>query len=158
MAAQTLDDLPTPALILDRAVLRRNLKRMSERLRNAGVMLRPHLKTAKSIEVGRMAVEGHDGRITVSTLAEARYFADGGFKDILYGVGVVPSKLPAVAELRRRGVNLRVVTDNLPVARAIADAAKNGDTFSVFIEIDSGGGRAGCRAGRRDDPCRPFLS
>src|SRR5918993_484504 len=143
MAAQTLDDLPTPALILDRAILRRNLKRMSERLRSAGVMLRPHLKTAKSIEVGRMAVEGHDGRITVSTLAEARYFADGGFKDILYGVGVVPSKLAAVAELRRRGVNLRVVTDNLVVARAIADAAKNGDTFSVFIEIDSGGGRAG---------------
>ena len=143
MAAQTLDDLPTPALILDRAVLRRNLKRMSERLRNAGVMLRPHLKTAKSVEVGRMAVEGHDGRITVSTLAEARYFADGGFTDILYGVGVVPSKLAAVAELRRRGVNVRVVTDNLAVARAIADAAKNGDTFSVFIEIDSGGGRAG---------------
>ena len=143
MATQTLDDLPTPVLILDRAILRRNLKRMSERLRNAGVMLRPHLKTAKSVEVGRMAVEGHDGRITVSTLAEARYFADGGFKDILYGVGVVPSKLPAIAELRRRGVNLRVVTDNLAVAKAIAEAARDGDTFSVFIEIDSGGGRAG---------------
>ena len=63
-----------------------------------------------------MAVEGHDGRITVSTLAEARYFAKGGFTDILYGVGVVPSKLAAVTELRRQGVNLRVVTDNLPVA------------------------------------------
>jgi D-serine deaminase-like pyridoxal phosphate-dependent protein len=143
MAAQTLDDLPTPALILDRAILRRNLKRMSERLRRAGVMLRPHVKTAKSLEVGRMAVEGHDGRITVSTLAEARYFADGGFTDILYGVGIVPSKLAAVAELRRRGVNLRVVTDNLSVAKAIAGAAKDGDTFSVFIEIDSGAGRAG---------------
>src|SRR4051812_31384436 len=143
MAAQTLDDLPTPALILDRAVLRRNLKRMSERLRNAGVMLRPHLKTAKSVQVGRMAVEGHDGRITVSTLAEARYFAKGGFKDILYGVGVVPSKLAAVTELRRQGVNLRVITDNLSVAKAIADAAKNGDSFSVFIEVDSGAGRAG---------------
>src|SRR5688572_8976017 len=141
MATQTLDDLPTPALILDRAILRRNLKRMSERLAEAGVALRPHLKTAKSLQVGRMAVAGHDGRITVSTLAEARYFAAGGFKDILYGVGVVPSKLAAVAELRRRGVNLRVVTDNLAVARAIADAAKNGDTFSGFIEIDSGGRR-----------------
>src|SRR5471032_3337816 len=134
MAAHTLDDLPTPALILDRAVLRRNLKRMSERLRQAGVALRPHLKTAKSVQVGRMAVEGHDGRITVSTLAEARYFADGGFKDILYGVGVVPSKLAAVTEIRRKGVNLRIVTDNLAVARAIADAATNGDTFSVFVE------------------------
>ena len=143
MAARTLDDLPTPALILDRSVLRRNLKRMSERLRAAGIMLRPHLKTAKSLQIGRMAVEGHDGRITVSTLAEARYFAEGGFTDILYGVGIVPAKLPAVTELRRRGVNLRIVTDNLPVARAIVSAAVQGDTFSVFIEIDSGGGRAG---------------
>ena len=40
---QTLDDLPTPVLILDRAILRRNLKRMSDRLRQAGVALRPHL-------------------------------------------------------------------------------------------------------------------
>jgi D-serine deaminase-like pyridoxal phosphate-dependent protein len=144
MAAQTLDDLPTPALILDRAILDRNLKRMSERLQSAGVVLRPHLKTAKSIEIGRRAVAGHDGRITVSTLAEARYFAKGGFTDILYGVGVVPSKLAAVTELRRQGVNLRVVTDNIVVARAIAvAAAREGDTFSVFIEIDSGGGRAG---------------
>jgi len=141
--SQTLDDLPTPALILDRAILRRNLKRMSDRLKHAGVALRPHLKTAKSVQIGRMAVEGHDGRITVSTLAEARYFAQGGFTDIFYAVGIVPSKLPAVTELRRQGVNLRVVTDNLAVARAIAEAAKNGDGFSVFIEIDSGGGRAG---------------
>jgi len=116
---------------------------MSDRLRHAGVVLRPHLKTAKSVQIGRMAVEGHDGRITVSTLAEARYFAAGGFKDILYGVGIVPAKLPAITEIRRQGVNLRVVTDNLLVARAIADAARDGDTFSVFIEIDSGGARAG---------------
>ncbi|MBS0520234.1 MAG: alanine racemase [Proteobacteria bacterium] len=143
MAVQTIDDLPTPALILDRAVLRRNLKRMSQRLHEAGVALRPHLKTAKSVTIGRMAVEGHDGRITVSTLAEARYFAEGGFKDILYGVGVVPSKLAAVTGLRRQGINLRIVTDNLAVARAIASEARNGDTFSVFVEIDSGGGRAG---------------
>jgi len=143
MTPRTIDDLPTPALILDRAILSRNLKRMSERLSAVSVVLRPHLKTAKSVQVGRMAVEGHDGRIAVSTLAEARYFAKGGFGDILYGVGVVPSKLAAVSELRRQGVNLRVVTDNVAVAKAIAEAATNGDTFSVFIEIDSGAGRAG---------------
>jgi D-serine deaminase-like pyridoxal phosphate-dependent protein len=143
MTAQTIDDLPTPALILDRAILRRNLKRMSEKLRDAGVILRPHVKTAKSVQIGRMAVEGHDGRITVSTLAEARYFAQGGFKDILYGVSIISSKLAAVTALRRQGVNLRVVTDNLAVARAIAETATHGDTFSVLIEIDSGGGRAG---------------
>ena len=56
MSTQTIDDLPTPALILDRAILNRNLKRMSDRLRDAGVMLRPHLKTAKSVEIARRAV------------------------------------------------------------------------------------------------------
>ncbi|MBL8673447.1 MAG: alanine racemase [Rhodospirillales bacterium] len=140
---ETLDTLPTPSLVLDRAILRRNIRRVGDRLKSAGIHLRPHLKTAKSVEIGRMATAGFDGRITVSTLAEARYFADGGFTDILYGVGIVPSKLPAVAALRRRGVNLRVVTDSVVVARAIAEAARGGGTFSVFIEIDSGGGRAG---------------
>ena len=43
-------------------------------------------------------MESPHGPITVSTLAEARYFADGGFKDILYGVGVVPSKLAAITD------------------------------------------------------------
>jgi len=155
MVSQTIDDLPTPALILDRAILDRNLKRMSERLRAAGVLLRPHLKTAKSVQIGRKAVAGHDGRITVSTLAEARYFAEGGFTDILYGVGIVPSKLAAVSALRRQGVNLRVVTDNLAVAKALRAAATNGESFSVLIEIDSGAGRAGLpRAGRGRLTCR----
>ncbi len=140
---QTIDSLPTPALILDRAILRRNLARMSRKLSAAGVHLRPHVKTAKSLDIARMATAGHDGRITVSTLAEARYFAGGGFKDIFYAVGIVPSKLAAVTALRRTGVNLRVLTDNLVVARAIAEAARGGDDFSVLVEIDSGAGRAG---------------
>src|SRR5260221_13621069 len=125
MATQTICDLPTPALFPCRAILRSNLNRMSDRLRTAGVVLRTHLKTAKSVQVGRMAVEGHDGRITVSTLAEARYFAKGGFKDILYGVGVVPSQLAAGAELRRPGGNLRGGTAQPPVAQAAPGAGKN---------------------------------
>ena len=84
MAVPTIHDLSTPALILDRAILGRNLRRMSTRLSDARVALRPHLKTAKSAQIGRLAVQGHDGRITVSTLAEARYFARAGFTDVLY--------------------------------------------------------------------------
>ena len=54
----------------------------------------------------------------------------------------MPSKLPAIAELRRRA-SIYDGDDNLAVARAIAASASNGDTFSVLIEIDSGAGRAG---------------
>ena len=53
----TLDDVPTPALVLDLGVLKRNLALMERAMaRHPGVILRPHLKTAKSREIGRAHV------------------------------------------------------------------------------------------------------
>src|SRR3546814_6500216 len=72
-----LADLDTPALLLDRARLDRNLERMRPHLaRFPGVRLRPHLKTAKSIDVARLVTAGP---ITVSTLQEAEMFAEAGY-------------------------------------------------------------------------------
>ena len=85
-----LDDLPTPALVLDRGVLSANIARMNERMRRLGVPLRPHLKTAKSADVARLAVAGHPGGVTVSTLYEADYFLERGFADVTYAVGITP--------------------------------------------------------------------
>ncbi len=143
-----VEQLNTPCLLLDRAVLKRNLAAMSARMKKRGVALRPHLKTAKSAAVAKLATQGEAGGITVSTLAEARYFADHGFKDILYAVGIVPSRLDQVATLRARGVDLKIVTDSIDAARAIAS---HGSEFSVLIEIDSGAHRAGL------DPASPLL-
>ncbi|HET8997125.1 MAG TPA: hypothetical protein VFN42_10710, partial [Acetobacteraceae bacterium] len=70
-----LADLPTPCLVLDRVILERNIRRMAEAVGRHGVGLRPHMKTAKSIDVARLALEDQPGGITVSTLAEAEYFA-----------------------------------------------------------------------------------
>lgn len=143
-----VEELNTPCLLLDRAVLKRNLAAMSTRMEKHGVALRPHLKTAKSAAVAKLATQGEAGGITVSTLAEARYFADHGFKDILYAVGIVPSRLAQVATLRARGVDLKIITDSIDAARAIAS---HGGEFSVLIEIDSGAHRAGL------DPASPLL-
>ena len=72
----SIHDLPTPALLLDLDVLERNLRRMSERAAALGVAMRPHIKTHKSLEVaGLQKALGISG-ITVSTLYEARVFAD----------------------------------------------------------------------------------
>ena len=104
--AMKLDDLPTPCLVLDRGILQRNIATMARRLARHGVPLRPHMKTAKSIDVARLAIAGQPGGITVSTLAEAEYFAGHGITDILYAVGITPQKLDQVAEAeqrRRRG-------------------------------------------------------
>ncbi len=137
-------DLPTPSLVLDRARLNRNAQRMRERARELGVILRPHLKTSKSAEVARIAHGGAVGPVTVSTLAEAEYFAARGFLDILYAVGVAPAKLDRVAALRARGVDLKIVPDEPAVAAAIVERGRAlGATFRVLIEIETGGERAG---------------
>jgi D-serine deaminase-like pyridoxal phosphate-dependent protein len=91
-----LEDLPTPCLVLDCGILDRNLKRMSSVMHHHGVSLRPHLKTAKSADVARLAVAGEAGGITVSTLAEAEYFARRGFRDITIAVGMTPQKLARI--------------------------------------------------------------
>ena len=141
-----LTDLETPSLILDQSRLAANIAAMSARMKNHGVDLRPHLKTAKSAEIARLATAAHSGAITVSTLAEAAYFANRGFRDITYAVGVTPAKLPRVAALCRDGVRLAVVTDSVAVAREIARTPDCGPGIGVFIEIDCGLGRAGIRA------------
>jgi D-serine deaminase-like pyridoxal phosphate-dependent protein len=82
--------------------------------------------------------------ITVSTLKEAERFFEAGVTDILYAVGLAPSKLPQVAALRRRGCDLKVIVDNPVAARAIADLAASDDLrLETWIEIDTDGHRSG---------------
>ena len=143
-----LSGLETPSLILDRSRLARNAARMTHRFANSGLRLRPHLKSAKSIDVARVALAGNFGGITVSTLKEAEYFADHGIDDITYAISLVPEKLPRLAALRRRGIKLQVVTDQIAMAEAVSDrATAEGITLDVLIELDSGERRAGLIAG-----------
>ena len=122
--------------MLDVSIMETNIARLRERMRKLGVALRPHVKTAKCIEVAKRCLEGQPGGITVSTLAEAEYFAAQGARDILYAVGIAPNKLEHVKDLRRRGVELTVVLDNLEQAKFIGD-------FPALIEIDCDNHRSG---------------
>jgi len=141
---QTIFDLPTPALLLDRTRLERNSARMRDKVRQFGVTLRPHVKTSKSIDVLGVLSNQTEVPITVSTLAEARYFFEHGVTDILYAVGIAPVKLPEVADLIRRGCKLRVILDSIEAADAVrAFTETEGVAIEVLIEIDSDGHRAG---------------
>jgi D-serine deaminase-like pyridoxal phosphate-dependent protein len=148
--AVTLDTTETPALVLDLTKVDRNIARLRGHLADLGVELRPHVKTAKSIDVARrLFVEGH-GPITVSTLAEADYFAAAGWTDITYAVGLAPEKIVRARDLVARGVDLCVLIDSINQARALAEAAQDGGGMpSVLIEIDCDGHRGGLLP---DDP------
>ncbi len=133
-------DLPTPCLVLDRLILRRNLVRMANAVARHHVALRPHMKTAKSIDVARLAMHGQSGGITVSTLAEAEYFAAHGIANILYAVGITPEKLDPVVKLNATGARVTVITDDSETAAAIAAHPMAPRTL---IEIDTGESRGG---------------
>ena len=141
-----LNALETPALILDRARLERNLARMRAKVK--GARLRPHVKTSKSLDVvRRAATPGADG-ITVSTLKEAEQFFAAGYRDILYAVGIAPNKLDHVAALRAKGCDLTVILDSVEASRAVAEKSRvTGIVFPALIEIDSDGHRAGVKPG-----------
>ena len=143
-----LEDIDTPALLLDREKLERNCRRMRERLGSHNVAMRPHVKTAKSVEVTQTALDAATGAITVSTLREAEYFFGHGFRDILYAVGMVPAKVARVAELTRRGANISTIVDSVEGARALRQACdRAGVRIPTLVEIDSDGHRAGIAPG-----------
>jgi D-serine deaminase-like pyridoxal phosphate-dependent protein len=143
-----LTELETPALVLERGRCERNISRMARHVERLGVELRPHVKTAKSIEVVRRALDGQRGGVTVSTLKEAEYFFEQGVKDILYAVGIAPNKLGHVARLRERGADITVILDGPDAAAALAaNAHALGAHFPVLIEIDSDGHRSGVQPG-----------
>ncbi|MBP7340445.1 alanine racemase, partial [Niveispirillum sp.] len=126
----------------------RNIARLRQRLDALGVSLRPHLKTAKSVDVARRVMGSAAGPATVSTLKEAEYFAAAGVRDMIYAVGIVPGKLGKVLQLRRKGVDIAVVLDTVEQAEAVAAASRAaGQAIPALIEIDCDGHRSGVLPG-----------
>lgn len=134
-----VDEVPTPALLLDLDVLEANLARMAETARRLDVRLRPHVKTHKCAEVARMQREAGASGITVSTLEEADAFARQGFDDLTWAFPVIPGRVREAAAVDRRA-RLRLLVDR-PEAVERLEAA--GHPFHVWLEVDCGDGRSG---------------
>src|SRR5256884_8504840 len=132
-------DLETPALLLHLDVVEQNVRRMSARARQLGVALRPHAKTHKCVELGRLQLEHGARGLTVSTLVEAEGFARAGFDDLTWAVPIDPGHVAHACRIvQETGATLRVVVDDLDAAQALADSG-----LHVWLKVDSGLHRAG---------------
>ncbi|SAK56290.1 alanine racemase [Caballeronia fortuita] len=139
-----LEQLDTPAAIIDIARMQRNIDRMQTHLNALGVTFRPHVKTTKCADVVRAQIAAGARGITVSTLKEAEEFFAAGVADILYAVGMAPAKLPRALALKQNGCDLKIIADNVAAAVAIVEFCKAAnDTFEVWLEIDTDGHRSG---------------
>jgi D-serine deaminase-like pyridoxal phosphate-dependent protein len=133
-------DVPTPALILDRAALDRNIAAMTAFAAAHGVALRPHAKTHKSNEIARRQIAAGAVGICCAKLAEAEALADAGVANVhLTSPVVAPGAIARLAALGAR-IALSVVVDQPDNARALGAGAAG---LTVFIDVDPGSHRTG---------------
>jgi D-serine deaminase-like pyridoxal phosphate-dependent protein len=133
-------DVPTPALLLDRAALERNIAAMAAFAAAHGVALRPHAKTHKSGEIARRQIAAGAVGICCAKLAEAEALAETGIENVhLTSPVVAPGAIRRLAALGAR-IALSVVVDHPDNARAVGAGAAG---LTVFIDVDPGSHRTG---------------
>lgn len=141
-----VDQVETPALLLELPVARANIDQMATRIAALSASLRPHVKAHKSVELARLQLESGAVGVTTATVAEARAMVDAGIDDVLIANQVVvPSAVDAVAELAGRAAIIVAVDDAANLEALGAAASALGVEVGVLVELDVGMGRAGAR-------------
>ncbi len=139
-----LENLKTPSLVLDANRMRRNAERIMARAKSLNVVLRPHVKTHKCVEIARLQTAGNAGGIMVSTLAEADHFLKNGFTDLTYGVPIETGKFVEAIRLAKACERFSILTDHAETAESLNEAARNENIkLDVFVKIDCGYHRCG---------------
>jgi 3-hydroxy-D-aspartate aldolase len=134
-------DLNTPALIVELDTLESNITTMAALAAKAGVALRPHAKTHKSVQIARRQIAAGAVGLCCAKLGEAEALADGGIGPLLITSPVVGA--PAVkrlAALAARSPGLMVAVDSPEVVDAIA---ASGAMITLLVDIDPGIHRTG---------------
>jgi len=144
----TLDEVDTPALVVDLDAYERNLDRMAEIAAPTGVVLRPHAKTHKSPVVTQQQVARGAIGACVQKVAEAEVLVGGGVQDVLVSNEVVgASKVDRLAALARQARVGVCVDDPAQVVALSAAATAHGVELRVLVEVDVGAGRCGVTPG-----------
>jgi len=140
-----LPDVATPCLVVDEAVLRRNVQQMAERAAGLGVTIRPHAKTHKSPAIAELQLAAGAVGLTVATLSEALVFADAGVLDLFvaYPLWIDHTRARLLRRLEELGVDLTLGCDSAESAEQIARHSSDPSRIRVLIEVDSGQHRSG---------------
>ncbi len=139
----TLDDLHTPAVLVERPRLLANIARMQAAANAAGVTLRPHAKTHKSPVVAALQIEAGAAGICCAKLGEAEVFVEAGVHDVRLPYPLQPADASRVLALQQHA-RISFIVDNLPVARRWSEAmAAARQRVEVLVKIDVGFHRCG---------------
>src|SRR5215472_16238491 len=142
-----IEDVPTPALVLNVDALERNLHRMADDCRAAGVALRPHTKTHKSPWIARRQVRLGASGICAAKVGEAEVLVQAGIEDVLITTDLVPSTMARALDLARLA-HVTAVVDSVTMARELgARASSRGMEVDVLLDLHVGQERTGVEPG-----------
>lgn len=139
-----IEELDTPAVVIDLDILERNIAKLATYCRENQVALRPHIKTHKMPELARRQINSGAIGVTAAKVGEAEIMADAGVEDILIAYPIVSAeKAKAIAELLKR-CRVTVSLDSIEAAQVLSSAmSAAGVTLNTLVEIDVGFGRCG---------------
>ena len=148
-----LENVETPALLLDLDAFERNLSTLADQVKEMGVRLRPHAKTHKSAVIGRRQMALGAVGVCCQKVSEAEAMVHGGVSDVYVSNEIVGAgKLARLAALAREA-RLAVCVDNSSHVNSLSAAARSyGVTMDVMVEINVGANRCGT------DPGEPALA
>jgi D-serine deaminase-like pyridoxal phosphate-dependent protein len=145
---QRLEEVDTPALIVDLDAFERNLLILREALKGRNVRVRPHAKTHKSADIAKLQIAHGAVGLCCQKVSEAQALVEGGVGDVLISNEVVgAAKIARLAYLAPRA-KIGVCVDNLANLREIAAAtAQAGASLDVYVELEVGMKRCGVPPG-----------
>jgi D-serine deaminase-like pyridoxal phosphate-dependent protein len=139
-----VDELSTPAVVVDLDVLEGNVARLAAAARTAGVRLRPHAKTHKCPDIGRLQLATGAVGLSLAKVSEAEVFARAGFDDLFVAYPTVGSdkarRLLALQERARLAVGVDSVAGAASLGAVFAAA---GLRLDVRLKVDVGYHRVG---------------
>ena len=143
-----LDEVDTPALLIDLDVYEANLRKMADAIAAYPVKLRAHSKTHKCAVIARHQMALGAVGVCAQKVGEAEALVQAGVTNVLVTNQIVGrSKIQRLAALSREA-EVAVCCDNAANAQALADGATDaGVTLNVLVEIDCGAGRCGVAPG-----------
>jgi D-serine deaminase-like pyridoxal phosphate-dependent protein len=159
MIGHSAKDVDTPSLLVDINRLEANIRRYAEITTQAGVRLRPHIKTHKTLEIARMQLHAGAGGITTAKLSEAEVYVNAGFTNIFVAYPIIGAeKAIRAARLAQRSHLIVGVESVTGIQQLSAAATEVGTTIFVRVEIDSGLHRTGVVPEAAEALCRLVLA
>lgn len=139
----TLNDLRTPAVLIERSRAITNIERMQAAANQRGIRMRPHAKTHKSPAVARWQLERGAVGVCCAKLGEAEVFADAGISDIRLPYPLNPANADRLLRLADRAA-ISFIVDHLAVAGGWSDALSRARReIDVLVKVDVGFHRCG---------------